>query len=647
MQFEVELDKQHLERLGATAPVTGIIELIWNAIDADAEEIRVEFGRNELGGIEEIRVVDDGHGMTHEEALDSFRRLGGSWKRTAAGSQTRKRPLHGRDGRGRFRAAGLGGRIRWDSVAADRSDPSRRMRTCIELRLADLAHGETSEPEETDEPTGTRVIIDQFSQPPGGLGGEGPLEKLTGMFALSLESYKVRLIFDGAEIDPSAIQTHRADYPVAVGEAEGSLTVIEWARRMERGLYLCDAAGTPLAEQAPGIQAPGFEFTAYLRWEGFASDTELAVAHLGYGETKQVIEAAQERLRQHFKDRSQERRRELIDKWKEERVYPFSGDPTSPPEQATRDVFDVVAIAASGAVNASEKAGRRLSLRLLREALEQDPGSLHRVLREVLDLPQDRLDELSTLLDRTPLTALISTSKEIANRLEFLRGLEELVLMPDISKHVKERKQLHRILANETWVFGEEYALAADDESLTTVLKRHMAILGRTDLAEDVGAEVVDLEGHRRIVDLMLARSLEQNRNRREHLVIELKAPKVAVSDDEAQQIRKYAAAVAGDPRFDTVDVQWDFYVVSSEIRGTPQLEREESKDRPYGQIMNAKGIRVWVLTWADVIEAANHRLKFVRQHLGYSPNAQQALDYLRVTHDKYLPSKLRDDPAA
>jgi hypothetical protein len=159
-----------------------------------------------------------------------------------------------------------------------------------------------------------------------------------------------------------------------------------------------------------------------------------------------------------------------------------------------------------------------------------------------------------------------------------------------------------------------------------------MGILGRADVAEDVGPEDADAEGHRRIVDLMLARSLAQSRNRREHLVIELKAAKVAVSDDEAQQIRKYALAVANDPRFNTIDVEWNFSVISGEVRGTPRFERE-SESMSYGQIMNARGIRVWVSTGAQVIEAANHRLKFVRGQLGCSPNAKQALDYLRATH--------------
>jgi hypothetical protein len=56
MEFDVALTKQHLESLARTQPLTGIIELIWNALDADATEIRVEFILNEIEGLEEIRV---------------------------------------------------------------------------------------------------------------------------------------------------------------------------------------------------------------------------------------------------------------------------------------------------------------------------------------------------------------------------------------------------------------------------------------------------------------------------------------------------------------------------------------------------------------------------------------------------------------
>jgi Histidine kinase-, DNA gyrase B-, and HSP90-like ATPase len=638
MEFDVGLDKQHLEALGATAPLTGIIELVWNALDADANEVKVEIVRNDLEGIEEIRVVDDGHGIRADEVQDAFGTLGGSWKQEAIRSRTKDRPLHGREGRGRFRAASIGNRIRWRSIASDREDHNLRHQIQIELRRGNLTHVSASDAERTSEVTGTRVIIDEIVEPPIGLAGEGPIDRLTATFALPLENYNAHLVYDHDEIDPARLQTHRADYTVASDGGSAMLTVIEWEREIERALFLCDENGMPVGQLKAGIQAANFNFTAYLQWTGFkADDATLQLVELDTGEKKDLIDAARDQMRGHFKERARQRTREQIKKWKDENAYPFAGEPANTTAQAVRDVFDVVALSASSVVNNADVSSRRLSLRLIREALEQDPGSLHRVLRDVLDLPQGQLDELSALLERTPLTSLIATSTAITNRLEFLAGLETLVLDPDLKKHVKERSQLHRILAGETWVFGEEYAIAADDESLSNVLKHHLHLLGRPELAEDL-ENVTDSDGHTRIVDLMLARSLPQNRNRREHLVIELKAPKVKVGDDESAQIKKYASAVSDDPRFNKTEVKWDFIVVSGEVTGTPEKERH-SKDRPEGLIMDTDdGIRVWALTWGEIISAAQHRLKFVQERLDYQPSAHYALEYLRLTHEKYLP---------
>lgn len=640
VEIQVELTKDHLERLAKTQPLTGIIELIWNALDADATEIAVEFGRNEIDGIEEIRVVDNGHGMSPSDVEQAFGALGGSWKSSAETSPD-GRPLHGRDGQGRYKAAGIGSRIVWTTVGADAE--GQRWMTRIELEFSDLVKVVTSDPQSTDDPTGTRVAIpDLGMNPPQGLGGDDPVDRLTATFALPLQNYNAHLKYDGVEIDPVAAQVARADIDLEAEPDNALLTIIEWGRTIDRGLYICDSEGTPLLEQPPGVQAPSFNFTAYLQWTGFedTDETDLVMSNLDGGERKRLIEAAKDAMRDYFKKRVEEQTREQINRWREENTYPFDGDAKDQTERTVREAFDVVALSASNVVNASDVRGRRLSLRLLREALEQDPGSLHRVLTEVLELPEDRLNELSTILEHTPLSALIATAKEISDRLEFVRALEEIVLNdPDLKKHMRERTQLHRILAGEVWIFGEEFALAVDDEGLTTVLKRHIEILDRQDLAEDVDLDPVkDPEGGDRIVDLMLARSIGQSRNRREHLVVELKRPSVKIGDDQAAQIRKYAGAVAKDPRFNSVDVTWDFIVVGTEVVGTPDIERR-SNDRPFGQIMNADGIRVWAMTWGEIIDEALHRLKFVRQHLDYQPSAREAIQYLRATHDKYLPA--------
>jgi hypothetical protein len=47
-----------------------------------------------------------------------------------------------------------------------------------------------------------------------------------------------------------------------------------------------------------GIQAPGFDFTAYLRWDGFSEIvTELGLADLGHEPVASLVEAAKKAMR--------------------------------------------------------------------------------------------------------------------------------------------------------------------------------------------------------------------------------------------------------------------------------------------------------------------------------------------------------------
>jgi Histidine kinase-, DNA gyrase B-, and HSP90-like ATPase len=650
MKVSVQVQNDHLERISRVRkPVLAIAELIWNGLDADAHEVRVEFERNGLGGLERIRVTDNGYGLPHSEAQTAFGNLGGSHKRGAHRSKLKRRLLHGKAGKGRFRAFALGSFVRWNTTFAQNGNKAAY---AITGSRVDLGTFEISDPQSKSANTGTIVTIEGIDKNFPSLRGAEAIQEITQHFALYLREYPdVAIWYDGQRIDPSAVEELVTDYSLeSIETADGKtvtadLTVIEWTIQTERSLFLCDQDGFALAEMPPGIQAPGFDFTAYLK-SGFLRELDeqdaLVLEEL-QPDLRKLLEASKETLRDHFRKRTAERAVDLVEVWKKEKVYPFEGEPQNIIEESERQVFDVLALNLNAYLPYFEQAdtkNKRLALQLLKQALEKDPTALQKILQDVLELPLEKQEEFAELLTKTSLTAIINASKIVADRLDFLRGLELLVFDEESRERLLERSQLHRILADRTWVFGEQFNLTVDDQSLTEVLRKHLHILGR---ATDSVAPVVPEDAKTAIVDLMLSRRIPQpHADEREHLVIELKRPSQDVDADVATQIKKYAFAVADDERFKDTKTRWIFWAVSNQIADGVQKEAKQ-RNRPQGLLYDDDEgrITVWVRTWGQIIQDCRGRLEFFREQLEYSADRDSALAYLRKTHEKYLPKNL------
>ena len=80
-QIYVQAQADHIESLFKGTPLSAVEELVWNALDADANEVKVDILTNPLGGVEAVRVSDDGTGIDVLKADTTFGNLGGSWKR--------------------------------------------------------------------------------------------------------------------------------------------------------------------------------------------------------------------------------------------------------------------------------------------------------------------------------------------------------------------------------------------------------------------------------------------------------------------------------------------------------------------------------------------------------------------------------------
>ena len=228
----VQAKADHIASLARATPLSAVEELVWNALDADAREVRVDLVQNALGGIDAVRVSDDGTGIDILRSEETFGSLGGSWKLQDAGTTaSHHRRLHGRHGRGRFKAFALGTHVEWRTtmkagdallsytLAGDASDPG----------VFHVAPAATPGPATGTEVfvTGVRATVDSLTRP------EMVVQTLAAKFALYLKAYPgVSVYFCGLPVSPVIVQKGTTDYTVRLESGqEAKLEVIEWRKK--------------------------------------------------------------------------------------------------------------------------------------------------------------------------------------------------------------------------------------------------------------------------------------------------------------------------------------------------------------------------------------------------------------------------------
>jgi hypothetical protein len=617
--------QDYLEKVARTRdPIRAISEFVWNALDADATSISVEFGMNVLGGIQEIVIRDNGVGINHTQAARDFGRLGDSWKRTSHRSPKLQRALHGKEGRGRLRFFSLAEKGRWRSVFKDKAGMQELV---IEILAGALEKCDVSDPSASScTDTGTVVELAPLKETFDWLLGREAFLEFNAVFASYVLQYPgVSISYNGRAIDPAdtILQSYEFPKQTIVGPhrrvEDLSLKVIEWNSATEsRKIYLGGETGIVLGSQAAHVQAPGFEFSAYANstfFQEMADANLLELDDLSDPDFTFVMEHIRDRLGDYFRQRQAERSRGLIEDLKSEGAYPYEGDPKDEVERRERDVFDIATYAVSSYSREFKRADtslRKMTLTLLREAIRHNPDALSIILRAVVNLPKFRQDEFSSLLQKTELGNIITASSLIADRVTTLQVLSSMVFSPQHRSTVKERGELDAVVRDNTWLFGERFHITLPEAGLTRVMER---------VAEELGSgraprRVRKPDGATGRLDCFLGRSVPHpDQNRREFIVLELKRPSLKIGREELNQLEDCVKALKSQPDFARTDTYWNFYLVTGEY--DPAIsDRITQKDRPVGLFLENENSRVWVKTWSELIRECEGRLQFIQDKL-------------------------------
>jgi hypothetical protein len=650
-RHDVKAGKTVLERFASQPAVDALVELIWNSLDAEADQVVVRFDRGSLGDggpehVTRVRVEDNGHGIDPATAVERFTSLGDSWKLGLSGrSLNGKRVLHGRHGRGRFFAYSLGYAATWDTVWAD-SEGERVEYRLEGSRSAINQFTDTKPTPSKKDETGTTVDIrvDQGKTLSSLLDEDLPI-RLSARFAphlLGNDDIEIRV--DGALLDPDPLIAVRQD-DVALTEVSAEdlgghpapvLRLIEWndqVRGAMPAVVLCNEGGAALAEFDPQKSQP-VKVTGYVLWEGFDSARQdLLMAEMAYAP---IIDAARTRVAEYIRQRVDDLRGSIVKQLVEEQSYPYATTPSDDPvEQAEQQLYDVMLVAARSAIG-SNKRERRMTARLMQIAVQERTGDVDEIIDGVLGLPPDIRDLLRDLLKDTSLASIVKAGGEVRARIELVVGLRRLLYSKDTADQMREVDQLHPLVRDHEWLWGEEWRMSRSEISLTNVLREVVpdTVMLEAELVA-AGGQVIRSDGKTGRVDLLLQRLFLGPSGKPERLVVELKRPFLKLTPEHLEQVRSYARAL--DRHQGVSNGHWTFWLVGTRF-DDDLLGDAEQLDRDWGHVDKRANYDVYITRWSDLIEAAERRLEFFREQLKLEIGQDDAASRLRERHGDLIP---------
>lgn len=325
-----------------------------------------------------------------------------------------------------------------------------------------------------------------------------------------------------------------------------------------------------------------------------------------------------DKLNEFFKEKNKEFDN-FTDKLKGDEYYPYKEKSSSKSKVALFDKLAYLVEDKYHILNESNKL-REIIYPLIDRTISN--GELDKILGEILKLNKKMTSKFSDLLQKTDLENIIEFSDRVVSKIEDVEFLEKIVYS-EISKHVKERKELHKLLEKMLWVFGEEFNNSTkllSDKSLKNNLieLRNDCLKFRPNKTKDnVNNEIG--KSVKSITDLFIYQERVLDYKKREVLIVELKAPKVKISPKEIEQVMKYARQIG---QMDSVsdNVNFKILLVSSSINKDAEYQikgNQNKNENPYLYFKSEdSNIEVWIMKWCNLIENIKRKLKYMSSML-------------------------------
>lgn len=385
-----------------------------------------------------------------------------------------------------------------------------------------------------------------------------------------------------------------------------------------------------LTTQNAGIQtiASGFEYNAdwlspkiggwfvYISSETLPTDIYRNICLDDMDEQVRHYKAfLKEQLNVFFREKNSEYD-DFIEKLKNDNCYPYKESHSS---ESKVILFDKLAFLVEDKYNLLNEQNklREIIYPLIDRTISN--GELDKILNSILKLNKKTVEQFNILLERTELENIIEFSDRVSIKMEELEFIEKLVYS-EISKHVKERKELHKFLEKMLWIFGEEFSestkLLSDKSLENNLMQLRNDIMRYKPSKNDNNINDKIERSTKSITDLFMYSEKIVDCNKREVLVVELKAPKVKISPVELSQVMRYATEIERSGQTPQ-NVNFKILLISSDINEAAKYQIKGEANNPFLYFRSNSGkVEIRVMKWSDLLEIQKRKLKYMSSTL-------------------------------
>jgi hypothetical protein len=607
-------------------PYLCLFEYIWNSFDAGSKRVDIKFDLpiKGFGFIDNVKIIDNGKGWDFEKNLNTETFLASS--KSELNTKNKTLPM-GKFGRGRYVFIWI----------ADKIEILSGYKKII------LNHNINIEDEEINEQVkGTEIhfknIYQNFSD--SLIVEDKLIEELIIEFGWFLaQNDELEIHINDKKIDFSTnIKSKKtlkkqnfSESLIEQLDKDFEVKILLWTKKPSEysKFYFLDFNENEIFKQNTGFNKKSDEFwhSIYIKSNLFnisdsIEDEDTTQLKLDFPEKKirqikkRVINEIKEELVKLRKPYLVEQSEFLLDELKQEKIIPELSEFGIFDEQSYDDLLKTIYTISPSLFTGKSSAEKKFICATFAGLLStQDDILIKNILEQLQELTDQEKIDLLDILNRSSLSNVVKTIKEIDHRLDVLEKLKFLI--DELEKETLEVKHLQKILDENFWIFGEQFRLFSSTEGAlrNVIIKYAKEIL-------EIEDPVLDTEPKGE-VDLFLTKTEATSEKIQKNIIVEIKrASKNLKEDKEYKQIYEYRKKILEQTLCNGENQYWEFYLIGKNYdddiaKLIDNVKNHGEKEKGLTFNVNDGRVKIYVRKWSDILEVEwGTKMKYLKEKL-------------------------------